>query len=156
GDLTAKATKVKYMGNPTFWEFDEQRVLRNDMTKYWTWAEYDEAIDEAFAQIAHVENRVDLVLNLLAGPHMPLDYVFTHLQRTMHLLPQNTGFLVVVGGSYTSNMLFSVFSRSSQVAQRKLMFAASLEQARSTLIQAQKQHIDERITPSRRRSLPLS
>jgi hypothetical protein len=115
------------------WDNPEQTVVRIDFKRGWTWPAYDFAVDDADRLIESVANEVDVIFNLLRGPQMPVDYVFSHLRRMLRQLPDNTGCLVVVDGDTTARTLMSVFCRTIVGARPGLVIVSSLEEARAWL-----------------------
>ena len=122
------------------WDNPEQTVVRLDFDQEWTWFAYDCAVDDANALIESTVARVDVVFNLLGGPRMPVDYVFSHLRRTWRLRPDNTGCLVFVGGDAIARALLSVFFRTIIGAVPEPVFVSSLEEAGAWVAQRQLQH----------------
>jgi hypothetical protein len=126
------------MGSITVaWDNPEQTAVRLDFKWGWTWLVYDCAVNEAADLIEGATQEVDIILNLLRGPQMPVDYVFSHLRRTLRRLPDNTGCLAIVGGDATARALLSVFFRTIIGAGPETIFVSSLEEARTWLARGQ-------------------
>ena len=120
------------MGSITVvWDNPEQTAVRLDFKRGWTWPAYDRAVDDANLLIESTTSRVDVAFNLLGGPQMPFDYVFSHLRRTLRQLPDNIDSLVIVSGDTTARALLSVFFRTILGAGPAIVFVSSLEEARA-------------------------
>ncbi len=115
------------------WDNPEHAVVRLDFERGWTWPAYDCAVNDAYLLIERATNKVDVIFNLLRGPRMPVDYVFSHLRRTLREMPDNTGCLVIVDGDTTARALLSVFFRTIVGAGSGMVFVSSLEEARAGL-----------------------
>lgn len=98
----------------------------------WSWEEYDQAIDDVCVILGDTECPINLVFNLLCGPDMPLNYVFSHLQRSLQVLPRNIDLLLIVGASASAKGLLFVFSKTN--AKWNPVFVDSLEEARDFMV----------------------
>ncbi len=108
------------------WDTDDETVVRVDLTDPWTWKEYDRAIDQACELIKTVDHLVDLIINLTDSQAAPAVQSLRHFQRTLSLMPENTGLMVAAGGDPFTSGLFASFM--------KTQLANSLVQARAMLV----------------------
>jgi len=93
----------------------------------WTWADYDLANEDVCVLLGDREWPTSLVFNLLCGPNMPLDHVFSHLQRTLQSLPRDIELLLVIGANASAKGLPYVFSRTN--VKWNPVFVDSIEEA---------------------------
>ncbi len=121
------------------WDNEAKTALRLDFRGQWTWDEYDTAITETSAAIAHAGRSVDVIHNLLEGARMPLGYFLPHFQAALNLMEGNLGFVVIVGGSHSMRVLLSLFIETFTIVHHKVVFANSVDEARQIL--AERRHI---------------
>jgi hypothetical protein len=114
------------------WDNNDKTVIRYDFTGYWTWTEFRQRAQEAFAMTRSVEYRVDTISNFLPGTHIPRD-AFIHFQRIMTEAPKNRGVNVIVGASPFIRTLVTIFSRFYAQLGKRLILSDSLEAARHIL-----------------------
>ncbi len=138
GCIVAPTGKVRHMGVTVVWDNEEKTALRLDFEGVWTWAKYDQAVDEASAMIEDVGHAADIIHNLLGGPSLPLDKPLLHLRRMVNLLSKNTVFIVVVGGTPPVQAVLSMFFKVFVEVGERLIFAPSLEAARAARIRRHK------------------
>src|SRR5579859_3959106 len=113
----------------------DDHVIWLEFVEPWTWAEYDQVIDDACLGLdhpdvaeRHAQRPASLVFNLLEGPVMPLDHVFSHLQRSAQLLPRRIDLLLVIGADQGVKGLLYVFSRTNNALGWMPMFVDSVEE----------------------------
>jgi len=97
----------------------------------WAWAEYDQAVDDACTLLGEEARAICLVFNLLDGPIMPLEAVFTYLRRSARVLKVEQ--LIVIGANASVKGLLYVFARTNAALGWTPVFVYSPEEASSFL-----------------------
>src|SRR5690348_6382305 len=82
----------------------------------WTWEEYDEIADQAFAVLAQQSHPVATIVDVTQGGKLPLGSPMPHLRRVYRLMPPTLTVSVVVGGPPAIrlfiNVLASIYPRA--------------------------------------------
>jgi hypothetical protein len=115
------------------WDNEDHTVLRLDFEAPWTWAEQQQAIDQAKPMAESVSWTVDIICDLHNGPEFPLGFPMKYLRRTAEMVPNNAGITIVVGASpLVQSLLLATMQVFANVKYRTF-FAHSLEDAYAML-----------------------
>jgi hypothetical protein len=93
----------------------------------WTWAEFDEAVDQIVALIRSVPQRVDVIV--LSPQRFPSGFPLVHLQRVVVLLPRNTGKIVLVNNSPFQRRLNNILMTIFLALKKQVVFVDSVDEA---------------------------
>ena len=95
------------MGITVAWE-KEDAILRVDFGDIWDEDEYFAAVEEANAMVQAAGQRVDVILNAEHGsliqPHLD---IFKRGKKTLTLMPENVGAIIIVSSSTFSRALLA-------------------------------------------------
>ncbi len=114
------------------WDNDEKTIIRFAYGNNWTWEDYRAASETSRQMMRSVDQTVDLIADYSNGSPPPLDALMKY-RRAMATLPENSGLVVIVGGSYFINTLVSIFSGVYRSLGEALVIANSVEEARSII-----------------------
>ena len=97
------------MGVTVAWDDTDQTAVCMTFAAPWDWAEHDRAVVQVHALLEQVNWPVDVILNLLHGPALPIGRPFVHLGKAIALLRSRIRYLIVIGGDTSSRNILSMF-----------------------------------------------
>lgn len=117
------------MSVTVMWDNEDQTVIRFNFESPWTWAEQQQAIDQANPMVESVTWTVDFICDVTNGPQVPLGYPMKYLRLTAERLPKNAGATIIVGASGPLRALLIAILKVFANLKPRIIFASSLEAA---------------------------
>jgi len=121
------------MGVTVTWDDAEQTAICLTFTAPWDWAQHDLAVAQAYLMLQEVNWPVDIILNLLCGPALPIGRPFAHLGNGVTLLRSRIRCFIVVGGDTSSKTILSMFFGMFFPVGQRLFLVNSIEAAQTAL-----------------------
>lgn len=125
------------MGVTVAWDNADKTVICLNFAAPWHWADYDCAVAQAQVVIQEVNGPVDVIMNLLRGPALPIGRPFAHLGSAVTLLGSRMRKLIIVGGDTSSRNILSMFFGMFFPVGQKLFLVQTLEAAQAILMEHQ-------------------
>ena len=117
------------------WLDERHTIVLQKFSPGWTWADFDRAHDETFALISGESDTVSFITDLSQAPNPPNPNVMGHLQRIVHHLPANAGYIAVVGPGPFMRMMGDIFLGVMGKFGRSVSFEDSIESAEQSIRQ---------------------
>ena len=119
------------------WDDDAQTVIRYAFRSPWTWDEYRQAIEEAWALAASVPHATDTITDMSASRLLP-DGLFRNVKQSVVEIPESTQTVVLVGGGLFVETMLNVMKRIYRNAASKFFVVETVQEAR-VLIQQRRE-----------------
>jgi hypothetical protein len=117
----------------TWDDLARQDILLFVIQTPWTWQEYDDAADEAFALLAQQQQPVANIVDATQAGKLPPGNPLPHLRHVYRLMPNNMTASVVVGASPTVRLFINVLGGIYPRAKSLAYFAATIQEARAII-----------------------
>jgi hypothetical protein len=121
------------MGVTATWDDTEKIAICLTFTAPWDWAQYDRAVAQAQLMLQEVNWPVDVILNLLRGPALPIGRPFAHFGNAVTLLRSRIRCFIVVGGDTSSKTILSMFFGMFFPVGHRLFLVDSVAAAQAAL-----------------------
>ncbi len=120
------------------WYDDTQTIVQWVFPAHWTWTDYDEAQAASNALLASVDYTVDIIGDLTASSGLP-PMALTTYKNTLRRSVDNTGLIVLVGGSFFIKTMVSALKAvvPSTTPGTDFAFADTVEAAEALIRQRQ-------------------
>lgn len=115
------------------WYDGAQTIVLQSFKPDWTWEDFDQAHDETFALIRSQAHTVSFITDLSLAPSPPNPNIIGHLQRIVHQLPPNAGYIAVVGPGPFMRMMGDIFLNVMGKFGKSVTFEPTLEAAQRTI-----------------------
>ena len=116
------------------WDDDAHTIIRNDFIAPWAWPEMVKISKEAYAKIAQLTERGDIIAN--GWTNLPPGNAMNAFRQVV-VMPENLGLLVLVAPeqSILGRTLINTYLQISRVRNRssRVIFVNTLEEARALL-----------------------
>ena len=106
----------------------------------WTWQEYDDSADQAFALLAQQQHPVANIVDVTRAGKLPLGNPLPHLRHVYRMMPANMTASVVVGASPSIRLFVNVLTGIYPRAKSLAHFTTTMEEARAII---KEQHLIE-------------
>jgi hypothetical protein len=81
------------------WHAPENNLVIIQFHLRWTWQDFDDAVDEAYALIRTVPQPVAAIIDFTGASGFPDPHIIEHLRRSIHTRPENFDLMVIAGVS---------------------------------------------------------
>ncbi len=125
------------MGIVTTWDNRDKTTVRMEFESEWSWQDMENAIQATDNFMSSVTHQVDVIVDI-EGANLPKD--FMNAVKSLLANPQprsNEGHRIVVGAGGVVKSAYSTIQKmfGDKVANREVMFASNLPEARGMLKQ---------------------
>src|SRR4051794_16532941 len=87
------------------WDNPDRTAILVDCIVPWTWGDFDQAVDKAFAMTKTVDHMVHTIVNVPMRDVAPEGAPMIHMMRMVRLRPKNSGTAVIVGAQRRHSFL---------------------------------------------------
>jgi hypothetical protein len=121
----------------TQWDNRNKTAILLEFETEWSWADLENALQEADELIISVQHQVDIIIDM-EGSNIPKDFV-NAVKKLMsengNDARHNEGHRIVVGANKAMRAVYNTVQSTfkNQFENRKLLFAADVDDARSIL-----------------------
>lgn len=112
------------------WHNTENTILRYQFEGAWNWADFDNAVEQAFEMSEQLPQRIDVIFDMRTSAGIP-DGAIIYLKKFMNVLPANRGQYMVVGNDPQLVSIVDMFNRIFKKLRGRLSHANSMEKAQA-------------------------